>query len=149
MELVTIGEAARMLALNTSALRYYEDRGLVAPERRGGKRMYTHGQLRRLAFIQLMQRLGVSLDAAAAVLDEPSEHWRAVVGEQIAAIDELIARANGARDFLEHALACPAEHPVDQCPHMIQALDKRLAGMSMEELAAEQGQPLPVPPSAS
>ena len=34
MELVTIAEAARMSALNTSALRYYEDRGLVAPERR-------------------------------------------------------------------------------------------------------------------
>ena len=31
MELVTIGEAAQMLALNTSALRYYEDRGLVTP----------------------------------------------------------------------------------------------------------------------
>jgi DNA-binding transcriptional MerR regulator len=33
MELVTIGEAAQMLALNTSALRYYEDRGLVTPGR--------------------------------------------------------------------------------------------------------------------
>lgn len=149
MKLVAIGEAARILALNTSALRYYEDRGLVTPERSTGKRMYTHGQLRRLAFIQLMQRLGVSLDAAAAVLDEPSEQWRGVVRDQIAAIEELIARANGARDFLQHALACPADHPVDQCPRMIEALDKRLGGMSIEELAAEQGQPLPIPPSAS
>ena len=36
---MTIGEAAQMLTLNTSALRYYEDRGLVTPDRRGGKRM--------------------------------------------------------------------------------------------------------------
>src|SRR5437763_10973547 len=93
MELVTIGEAAQTLGLNTSALRYYEDRGLVKPARRGGKRMYTREQLCRLAFIQLMQRLGIRLDAAAAVLDEPSDHWRDVVREQIAAIDDLIARA--------------------------------------------------------
>jgi DNA-binding transcriptional MerR regulator len=143
MELVTIGEAAQMLALNTSALRYYEDRGLVTPERRGGKRMYSRKHLRRLAFIQLMQRLGIRLDAAAAVLDEPSKQWRDVVREQIAAIDELIARANGARHFLEHALACPADHPVDQCPNMIEGLDKRLSGVTIEELAAEQGQPVP------
>jgi DNA-binding transcriptional MerR regulator len=142
MALVTIGEAAQILALNTSALRYYEDRGLVTPERRGGKRMYGREQLRRLAFIQLMQRLGIRLDAASAVLDEPSDQWRSVVREQIAAIEELIARANGARDFLEHALACPADHPVDQCPRMIEALDKRLDGLTIEELAAQQGQPV-------
>ena len=140
---MTIGEAAQMLALNTSALRYYEDRGLLTPERRGGKRMYSREHLRRLAFIQLMQRLGIRLDAASAVLDEPSDQWRDVVREQIAAIDELIAKANGARDFLEHALACPADHPVDECPHMIEVLDKRLDGLTIEELAAESGQPVP------
>jgi DNA-binding transcriptional MerR regulator len=143
MELVTIGDAAEMLALNASALRYYEDRGLVTPERRGGKRMYSREQLRRLAFIQLMQRLGIRLDAASAVLDEPSDQWRDVVREQIAAIEELIIRANGARDFLEHALACPANHPVEECPHMIEVLDKRLGGVTIEEIAAEQGQPVP------
>jgi len=143
MELVTIGDAAQMLGLNASALRYYEDRGLVTPERRGGKRMYGREQLRRLAFIQLMQRLGIRLGAASAVLDEPSDQWRDVVREHISAIEELIARANGARDFLEHALACPADHPVDQCPHMIEVLDKRLDGVTIEQLAAEQGQPVP------
>jgi DNA-binding transcriptional MerR regulator len=143
MEFVTIGEAAQLLALNTSALRYYEDRGLVTPERAAGKRMYRREHLRRLAFIQLMQRLGIRLDAASAVLDEPSDQWRDVVRGQIAAIDELIARANGARDFLEHALACPADHPVDECPHMIEVLDKRLDGLTIEDLAAETGQSVP------
>ena len=138
-----IGDAAQMLGLNTSALRYYEDRGLVTPERRAGKRMYSREQLRRLAFIQLMQRLGIRLDAASAVLDEPSDQWREVVREQIAAIDELIAKATGARDFLEHALACPADHPVDECPHMIEVLDRRLDGLTIEELAAETGRPVP------
>jgi len=143
MELMTIGEAAQTLGLNTSALRYYEDRGLVTPERRAGKRMYSREQLRRLAFIQVMQRLGIRLDAASAVLDDPSDRWRDVVREQIVAIEELIVRAIGARDFLEHALACPADHPVEECPHMIEVLDKRLDGVSIEEIAAEQGQPVP------
>ena len=136
-----IGDAAQMLGLNTSALRYYEDRGLVTPERRAGKRMYSREQLRRLAFIQLMQRLGIRLDATSAVLDEPSDQWRDVVRDQIAAIDELTARAHGARDFLEHALACPADHPVEECPHMIEVLDKRLGGITLEEIASAQGQP--------
>jgi len=143
MELVSIGEAAQTLGLNPSALRYYEDRGLVTPQRRGGKRMYTPEQLRRLAFIQLMQRLGIRLDAASSVLHEPSDQWRDVVRDQIAAIEELIARANGARDFLQHALACPSDHPVDECEHMIGFLDRRLGGVSIEELAAEQGQQVP------
>lgn len=67
----------------------------------------------------------------------------AISGATWSALDELIARANGAHDFLQHALACPADHPVDQCPHMIEALDKRLAGVTLEELAAQQGQPVP------
>src|SRR5262245_39333833 len=67
MEQMSIGEAARMLGLNTSALRYYEDRGFLTPNRHGGRRMYGRDELRRLAFTQLLQRLGISLDAAAAV----------------------------------------------------------------------------------
>src|SRR2546427_5858480 len=59
--------------MNTASIRYYEDRGLVKPARRGGKRMYAREQLRRLAFIHVMQRLGIRLDAAAAVIDEPSD----------------------------------------------------------------------------
>jgi hypothetical protein len=61
------------LGLNTSALRYYADRGLVMPERHAGRRMYRPEQLRRLAFIQLMQCLGVRLDAAAAT--SSSTRW--------------------------------------------------------------------------
>src|SRR4051794_669455 len=73
MELISIGEAARRVGLNASALRYYEERGLVRPAgRHGGRRMYGQNELRRLAFVQLLQRLGVGLDTAAAVLDWPS-----------------------------------------------------------------------------
>ncbi|WP_314177729.1 MerR family transcriptional regulator [Streptomyces winkii] len=146
MELVEIGEAARRVGANASALRYYEERGLVMPAaRRGGRRMYGPEELRRLAFVQLMRHLGMSLDDARAVLHDSSDRWRASVRDTVASLDALIARAEGARHFLRHALECPAEHPVAECPFMIEALDRRLAGVSFEELAAEGGHEVPPP----
>lgn len=141
MELVSIGEAARRVGMNTSALRYYDERGLVRPAaRHGGRRMYGPEQLRRLAFVQIMQRLGVSLDTTAAVLDEPSDQWRTAVRAQIAALDGLIAQAAQARDYLRHSLRCPADHPVRECSYMIETLDRRLSGVPLEQLAIEHRQ---------
>lgn len=144
MDLIPIGEAARRLGVNTSALRYYEDRGLVrAAARSGGRRMYGPEELRRLAFIQVMQQLGVGLDAAAAVLDQPGAQWREVVRGQLTALDELIARAQGAQHFLRHALECPAEHPVTECPQMAATLDRLATGTTFAQLAAEHGDAVP------
>ncbi|MFL6055001.1 MAG: MerR family transcriptional regulator, partial [Actinoallomurus sp.] len=68
MDLIPIGEAAKRLGMRTSALRYYEERDLVRPAARvQGKRVYGLQELRRLAFIQIAQRLGIGLDTAAAV----------------------------------------------------------------------------------
>jgi DNA-binding transcriptional MerR regulator len=138
MQQVSIGEAARRLGMRTSALRYYEERALVRPAARAsGQRRYGPQELRRLAFIQIAKELGVSLDTAAAVLDEPSERWRATIGEQICGLEDLIARAQSAKAFLAHALMCPAEHPVRDCPVLIGVLDRLLNGASFEQLASE------------
>ncbi|MFJ5779084.1 MerR family transcriptional regulator [Streptomyces sp. NPDC093094] len=144
MELIGIGEAARKLGVNASTLRYYEDRGLVRPAvRRAGRRMYGPEQLRRLAFLQLMQKLGMSLDSACAILDEPGGRWRDEVHHQIAELDRLIARAESARFFLRHTLECTVDHPTRECSSMIETLDRRLAGVPFEDLAVEHGQALP------
>lgn len=139
MDLISIGEAARRLGMRTSTLRYYEDRDLVRPAARvGGKRFYGRQELRRLAFLQIAQRLGIRLDTAAAVLDDASAQWRATVGDQIAELEALISRAQGAKDFLTHALMCPAEHPARECPHMMGTLDRLVDGStSFEQLAAD------------
>ncbi len=72
--------------------------------------MYGPEELRRLALLKIVNRLGLPLDTAAAVLDAPSEEqWRATVREQIAALDRVIAQAQGAQQFLTHALRCPKE----------------------------------------
>ncbi|MFC4532247.1 MerR family transcriptional regulator [Sphaerisporangium dianthi] len=138
MELIPIGEAARRVGMKTSALRYYDERGLVRPAaRRRGRRMYGVEELRRLAFIQVVQRLGLDLDTAVAVMDDPGERRRQAVREQSEKLEELIARARLARRFLDHALRCPAEHPTRGCPRMIGALDGMLSGTSFEQIAAE------------
>jgi DNA-binding transcriptional MerR regulator len=136
MTLIPIGQAAAQLGLSTSALRYYDDRGLVSPVRQRGQRRYGPDELRRLAFIKIAQQLGIPLQTAAAVLDTPGRTWRPVVAEQIAELNRIIAQARLAQDFLTHALHCPADHPARQCPTMTAALDALVNGSTIDELAA-------------
>ncbi len=142
MDLIPIGRAAAALGLSTSALRYYDERGLVCPPvRQAGRRMYGSDELRRLAFVKIAQRLGLPLETAAAVLDAPGPQWRQSVREQIAQLDNVIADARAAQNFLTHALNCPTEHPARQCATMIAALDRLVQGTIVDELAAEDTQP--------
>jgi DNA-binding transcriptional MerR regulator len=135
VELIPIGEAARRLGLRTSALRYYDQRGLVRPRtRQGGRRMYGPDELRRLAFITIALRLGIPLDTAAAILDAPGPRWRDAVREQLSTLERLIALTQGAQTFLTHALDCPAERPTRDCPTMTAALDLLVAGAPVDHL---------------
>jgi DNA-binding transcriptional MerR regulator len=138
MALIGIGEAARILGMNNSALRYYEERGLIQPvSRKAGKRMYDIDQLRRLVLVQIMQQLGIPLDAAGAILDESSDVWRDHLAQQVRHLDDLIARATLARDFLVRARKCRADHPVAQCPKLVGIIDRRLAGVTFDQLVRE------------
>ena len=133
-----IGEAAERLGLRPSALRYYDERGLVSPSQRlSGRRMYAADELRRLAFIKVAQRLGLPLSTSAAVLDAPAPQWRQTVRQQIVELDRVIAQAQAAQIFLTHALNCPTDHPARDCPTMIAALDRLVDGTTVEQLVAE------------
>jgi DNA-binding transcriptional MerR regulator len=135
-QLTSIGEASRQLGLNPSALRYYEERGLIASVTRiAGRRMYDEEQLRRLVLIQIMHSLGIPLAAAASVLDDPDQQWRTTLGGQIDALDDLIARASLAKDFLSRARDCGTAHPVAECPKLQDLIGRRLDGASLDELA--------------
>lgn len=148
MDMIPIGQAADQLGMSTSALRYYDERKLVCPTaRRAGRRMYGAEQLRRLAFIKIAHRLGLPLQTAAAVLDAPSPQWRQIVRQQIAELDQVIAQAQAAQNFLTHALNCPTEHPARECATMVGALDRLLAGTPMDRLATEYEGPGHQPPA--
>ncbi|MBJ7383814.1 MAG: MerR family transcriptional regulator, partial [Mycolicibacterium sp.] len=81
------------------------------------------------------------LDAAAEVLDAPSEQWRATIRDQIAELDRVIAQAQGAKEFLTHALNCPTDHPARECATMIGALDRLVDGATVEQIAAQHSGP--------
>jgi MerR family transcriptional regulator, redox-sensitive transcriptional activator SoxR len=69
MELLTIGEVAKRSGVAPSALRFYEERGLIVSDRAGsGHRRYPRPVLRRVAFIVFAQRVGLSLEEIGAEL---------------------------------------------------------------------------------
>ena len=69
--LLTIGEVSRRSGVAASALRFYEDRGLITSERAGaGHRRYPRSVLRRIAFIVFAQRIGLTLEEIGAELEK-------------------------------------------------------------------------------
>jgi len=112
--LLSIGEIAGRAGVATSALRYYESEGLITSVRTsGGQRRYSRDMLRRVAFIRVAQRVGLSLDdirSAFGLLPEGrtptkadwtrlSRSWRPVLDEQIAMLERL-------RDQLDSCIGC-------------------------------------------
>jgi MerR family transcriptional regulator, redox-sensitive transcriptional activator SoxR len=111
---ITIGEVARRSGVAASALRFYEDRGLITSERAGsGHRRYPQAVLRRVAFIVFAQRVGLSLDEIAAELGKlPDDRtpigadWARLAGQWSARIDARIAELERLRKGLTGCIGC-------------------------------------------
>jgi MerR family redox-sensitive transcriptional activator SoxR len=114
-----IGEVARQAGLRVSALRYYEEIGLLpAAERESGQRIYDASILRRLALIDVSQRAGLSLDEIGELLDagtEPiSDMLQVLAARKLPDVERLITRAEAMRDWLRAAEGCDCQS-VDEC----------------------------------
>jgi DNA-binding transcriptional MerR regulator len=127
-ELLTIGEVARRARVATSAVRFYERRGLLQPdERQSGQRRYRSDTLRRLVFIGMMQDAGLALDDIAGVLAAESVGgWKAIAARRLEVLDAEIARLQRARTYLAGALLCRFDHPATDCRVMGAEIDRRL-----------------------
>ncbi|MEU6587438.1 MerR family transcriptional regulator [Nocardia sp. NPDC046763] len=121
VELVPIDEVAQRLGLRASAIRYYEDRGLIAPvSRRAGRRWYGPAEIRRLAVIQYWQQYGLmSLDEIHDILAGAgaTRDWTQTVTQRIEALRIQADRMNTARRHLEHILSKHCDSPPDGCRH--------------------------------
>ena len=113
MDGLSIGQVARQSGLRTSAIRYYESIAVLpAPRRVGGQRRYDRGVIDQLAFIQIAQRLGFSLQEIQLLFNESdpaislSDHWRSLANRKLAEVDALIAQALGVRQLLQQGLRC-------------------------------------------
>ena len=103
-DLIPIGEVARRSGVASSALRFYEQRGLISSEREGSShRRYPRAVLRRIAFIVFAQRLGLTLEEIGAELAKLPPHavptrrdwsllsatWRSRIDERIVELERL------------------------------------------------------------
>lgn len=113
-DLLSIGELARRTGLSVSAIRFYEEKGLIAPLRtKGNQRRFLRSDIRRLSFILIVQRMGLSLE-------EIGEHLRALprgrapssldwfkISEAIrGGLDKRIAQLQAVRDNLDGCIGC-------------------------------------------
>jgi MerR family redox-sensitive transcriptional activator SoxR len=111
---LTIGEVARRTGLATSAIRFYESRGLVRADRTtGGQRRYRRDVLRRIAFIRVAQRVGLSLEEITEALATlpadlaPNRHdWAKLSQGWRGRLDERIRLLEGLRDGLTSCIGC-------------------------------------------
>ena len=113
-DLLNIGDLARRTGLSVSAIRFYEEKGLVQPLRTGGnQRRYLRADIRRLSFILIAQRLGLSLgEIAAAMAGLPqgrtpnARDWTRISAAIKARIDGQIERLEKVRENLDGCIGC-------------------------------------------
>jgi MerR family transcriptional regulator, redox-sensitive transcriptional activator SoxR len=111
---LTIGEVARRSGVATSALRFYEERGLISSERAGsGHRRYPRPVLRRIAFIVFAQKIGLSLDEIGTELAKlppdraPTRRdWSRLSSSWTSRIDDRIAELERLKLGLTECIGC-------------------------------------------
>ncbi|HEY5155836.1 MAG TPA: redox-sensitive transcriptional activator SoxR [Acidimicrobiales bacterium] len=111
---LSIGDLAARSGLAPSALRFYEDQGLITSERTaGGQRRYHRDMLRRVAFVRVAQRVGLTLgeigDALATLPASRTPNkadWARLSRAWRPRLDEQIAVLEGLRDELTDCIGC-------------------------------------------
>jgi DNA-binding transcriptional MerR regulator len=122
--LLDIGEVARSSGLAPSALRFYEKKGLIAPDGRNGlRRTYHPDVLQRLALITCARSAGFSVaEIGRFVVAQPSDaDLRGRMATKASDLDEQIGRLTRLRDSLRHAAVCDHE-PIVDCPDFKRAV---------------------------
>jgi MerR family redox-sensitive transcriptional activator SoxR len=113
-DVLTIGEIAHRSGVAASALRFYEDKGLIRSERAGsGHRRFPRAVLRRIAFIVFAQRIGMTLEEIGAELAKLPEDrvpqgsdWARLSSRWTRRIDERIELLERLRESLTGCIGC-------------------------------------------
>ncbi len=134
---MNVGEAARRAGLPAKTIRYYEEIGLIRPERTGnGYRAYSGDDIHRLAFLKRARGLGFSIDDCRQLMalyrdrSRASADVRQIAAAHVAAIEEKLRELQAMRATLQKLVhACHGdERP--ECP-------------ILEEMAGETDTPKP------
>ncbi|MFR9722619.1 redox-sensitive transcriptional activator SoxR [Streptomyces sp. MS19] len=111
---LTIGQLAQRSGVAPSALRFYEEQGLISSRRTSGnQRRYPRDMLRRVAFIRVSQNVGMPLSAIRYALDRlpegrtpNNEDWARVSAYWREDLDARIAQMTRLRDSLTDCIGC-------------------------------------------
>ncbi|MGP3968432.1 redox-sensitive transcriptional activator SoxR [Streptomyces sp. 6N223] len=168
---LTIGQLARRSGVATSALRFYEEQGLISSRRTpGNQRRYRRDMLRRVAFIRVSQNVGMPLTAIRAALDRlpegrtPNrEDWAVVSASWRADLDARIRQLVRLRDDLTDCIGCGClslescllANPDDVCgrdgacgPRRLMVMPGEPGGMSDGPACEDACQPAPDAPDS-
>jgi MerR family transcriptional regulator, redox-sensitive transcriptional activator SoxR len=110
---MTIGQVAERSGLAASAIRFYEQAGVLPkPPRAGGCRQYDNSILERLAVLERAKACGFSLEEARCLFygfregTPPSERWQSLARRKLLELDELQEKIAAMRKLLERSCQC-------------------------------------------
>ncbi len=134
---LSIGELANRTGIAPSALRYYEELGLIPPASRvSGKRRYNRSVVEHLGMILLLRDVGFSLSEIKTLIASTSpEEWRDLAHHKVKELDGRIVRAQVARVALQHSLQCRHQN-LFECPSFSSVVAGRLVGKPLDEAHA-------------
>jgi DNA-binding transcriptional MerR regulator len=134
-----IAAVAKRSGLPASALRFYEEKGLIRSIGRDGlRRRFAPGVLERLALVTLGRAAGFSLDEIARMFapDGKPKIDRRILADKAEELDRNIRKLTAMRDGLRHAAVCPAPSHME-CPTFRRLLGIASPGQTKRERRAK------------
>ena len=113
-DILSIGYIAERTGLSVSAIRFYEEKGLITPHRNaGGHRRYMRSDIRRLSFVMVAQQMGFSIDQIRSYMKRLPEgrtptakDWKAISSEFRDVLEQRIQSLSRLRDRLDGCIGC-------------------------------------------
>jgi DNA-binding transcriptional MerR regulator len=133
--LLSIGELAERTGVATTALRYYDQLGLVRPAAResGGRRRYAASSVADVSVIRFFREVGFTLAEIDSLLAAGKQRSRQeIIDRKLAEFTEQQHQLKVARELLEHGRRCPAGDPM-RCSRFWSIIEGHRRGLSLEE----------------
>lgn len=115
---LAIGQVADKTGVAVSAIRYYEEIGLLeTPDRVGGKRRFSIEAVGRISFVQRAKEVGFTLEQIGLILDDTGGEWRDLLDGKVLELEERRSRLDTMIDLLGEMRECGCE-AVATCPSL-------------------------------
>jgi MerR family redox-sensitive transcriptional activator SoxR len=128
---LTIGQLAKATGVPTSTIRFWERRGLLAPQARlAGQRRYSEDAAHQVGLLLLCQDAGFTLAEIQRMIAQRATDpttWRRLVEDKMVDVESSLAKLHKAYELLSHALDCHHDD-ILSCPDFQEAVRHRVAG---------------------